>query len=376
MTQRIVLAGGGHAHLAVLDGWARTDPKGYERVLVTSSRFTGYSGMLPGWIAGHYRASDLLIDLAPLARRAGARLVIDEVIGLDAAARTLLLRGGEPVQYAMLSLAIGGEADLSSLACLGERVLAVRPVPRFMQAWSEFVESSEFGRPPSLAIVGGGAAGVEIALAAEAALRPRDPSITLVADESDFLHDHAPGVRGLARDELNRRGIKIAPARAAGTDAGLVLSDGSALTVDRVIAATGTKAPRWLAHSGLACSPDGFVAVGPDLRSMSHPDVFAAGDIVERTDRHLPRSGVHAVKAGPVLAANLHALVAGGSMQAYQPGPRTLYIMATGERRAIASWGRFAVRGRLPWWIKQMIDRRFVARHRPQPEAGARRQNQ
>ncbi|MFN5903222.1 MAG: hypothetical protein ACK439_09700, partial [Novosphingobium sp.] len=92
---RVVLAGGGHAHLAVLADWAAADLPGTERVLVTRDRLLAYSGMLPGWMAGRFRADELLIDLAPLAEAAGARLVLDDVIGLDAAARQLRLASGE-----------------------------------------------------------------------------------------------------------------------------------------------------------------------------------------------------------------------------------------------------------------------------------------
>jgi NADH dehydrogenase FAD-containing subunit len=143
----------------------------------------------------------------------------------------------------------------------------------------------------------------------------------------------------------------------------LALSGGALVSADLVIAATGSVAPAWLAQSGLGCTDQGFVAVGADLRSRSHPAIFAAGDIIERTDRRLPRSGVHAVKAGPVLAANLRAAFSGAPLRTYHPSAHTLYLLSQGNRRAIASWGGLATSGRLTWWLKDQIDRRFIARY-------------
>lgn len=364
MTKRIILAGGGHAHLAVLADWSRRPPEGTERILVTPNRHTAYSGMLPGWIAGHYRASELLIDLQPLAKCAGARLLLAEAVGLDAESQVLSLSNGDRLEYDLLSLATGGEINVSQLAALGDRLLAIRPVDTFMTAWSRFMETSAGLRSPHVAVVGGGAAGVELALAAKSVLSQFSHGrVTIITPEDGFLSGHATGVISRARTELAQRAITLCHAEAAGQEDGLLLSDGSFLAADLVIAATGSRAPRWLASSGLACSEQGFVSVGANLRSASHSAIFAAGDIVERIDRTLPRSGVHAVKAGPVLAANLHAALNGGPLREYQPNKQTLYLLATGDRRAILSWGGFSATGRLAWRLKDWIDRMFVANH-------------
>ncbi|MBK9011587.1 FAD-dependent oxidoreductase [Novosphingobium sp.] len=375
MTRRVILAGGGHAHLAVLADWAARPLADTERWLVTSSRHTAYSGMLPGWLAGHYQASDLLIDLAPLAEQAGAKLVIADVAGLDPARQMLNLSSGEEVRFDLLSLATGGETDIARLAALGDRLLPVRPVGTFMERWSNFLGRQTPGSTIGIAIAGGGAAGVELALGAEAVVRRLfgTASISLVTPEAGFLSGHARQVRKLALAELARRNIAVHFAHAEGVDGGLRLSNGNFLPADCVIAATGSRPPRWLARSGLACNAAGFVSVGADLQSISHGAIFAAGDIIDRVDRRLERSGVHAVKAGPVLAANLRAALNGAVLRQYQPRRRTLYLLATGERRAIVSWGGLVAAGHWAWVIKDWIDRGFVKRYRwPQGHGGSR----
>jgi pyridine nucleotide-disulfide oxidoreductase family protein len=365
MTRRVILAGGGHAHLAVLADWARAPLPGTVRTLITPSRHTAYSGMLPGWMAGIYRADELLIDLAPLATRAGAELVLAEVVGLDAARQTVELSTGAAAAFDLLSLATGGETDTAALAALGARLLPVRPVNAFMTRWSQFLNLQSAASAPTVAIVGGGAGGVELALAARAALLPicRAARVVLVAGPHGLLPDHALRVRALARKALAERGVAVHAEFAQGRLDGLALATGVVLSADLVIAATGSVAPAWLAQSGLDCTDQGHVSVGADLRSFSHPSIFAAGDIIQRSDRPLARSGVHAVKAGPVLAANLRTALTGAPLQHYQPSARTLYLLSLGDRRAIASWGGLAASGRLTWWFKDHIDRGFIARY-------------
>lgn len=362
---RVVLAGGGHAHLAVLADWIREPLEGVECWLITASPHTAYSGMLPGWMAGHYCAHDLFIDLRALATKTGIKLVIGEVVALDADARCLTLSGGEVVSFDLLSLATGGETDTSSLAALGEKLLPVRPVADFMERWSRFVEQARHRTSASVAIVGGGAAGVELALAAAASLQRHvaQARICLVTSEEGLLAGHAANVREKALAELSMRGVSLHFAQAVSQETGLLLSNGDFLAADCVIAATGSRAPRWLAQSGLTCDERGFVAVGADLSSVSHPEILAAGDIIARVDRELERSGVHAVKAGPVLAANLRASLKNEPRQHYSPRKRTLYLLATGDRRAILSWGRLSISGRLAWRLKDWIDRYFVGHY-------------
>lgn len=361
----LVLAGGGHAHLAVLADWIRDPPKGLETWLITKDPFTAYSGMIPGWMAGHYDAGENLIDLRSLAGRAGVKLVIDTIEGLDADRNSVILSNSITISFDLLSLATGGEVDTSLLAALGERLLPVRPVSEFVSRWPRVVEQAARGHGFHLVVVGGGAAGVEIALAAQHAFDAVSPAakVSIVTADNTLLPGHSPTVVARAEGELEEKGIDVHFASAVGADTGLVLSDGTMMNADCVIAATGSKAPHWLKRSGLALDEQGFVRIGADLRSISHGDIFAAGDIVTRIDRSVARSGVHAVRAGPVLAANLRASLTGSELRSYIPKRRTLYLLATGDRRAILSWGSLSASGKLIWRLKDWIDRGFVKRH-------------
>lgn len=364
--KRLILAGGGHAHLGVLRALVKKPLRAVEVLLVTPEPQQLYSGMLPGWMTGHYRLEQCCIDLRPLATLASVRLVLAPVAGLDAERRCIALPDGTHLDYDLLSLDVGSESDLSWLHAAQQRLLPVRPLSGFVQAWRQLIEGATAGAGLRLAVVGGGAAGVELAFAACHAFKRLSlrAQVDLVVSGSGLLSGHAPRVVARVERLLAARGIALHRSRAAGDESGLLLANGDHLTADCIIAATGARAPDWLALSQLALDPEGFIAVDAALRSRSHANVFAAGDVCAREDAVVARSGVHAVHAGPVLAHNLCATLEGGPLRAYTPYAFSLYLISTGPRHAIASWGNWSAEGAWVWHWKDWIDRRFVGRHR------------
>lgn len=367
---RLVLAGGGHAHLGVLRSWIAKAPRSIETCLVTSEPHALYSGMVPGWMAGTTPIEQLQIDLVGLAARAGVRLVIGSVAAVNADARTITLQDGTRMPYDILSIATGGEVDTSSLAELGGRLLPVRPMHEFVARWRAVQVAAQATQSFRLLVVGGGAAGVELALAAQRALAPSGAAaIVLLSDEAQLLPGHALRAGTLARERLDLAGVEVVTGYGVGTPEGVLLGDGSTIPANCVIAATGPRPPRWLRSSGLKLDEGGFIAVGADLRSVSHPNVFSAGDIAGRVDNRLShqlsRSGVHAVRAGPVLAENLRRIAERGDvrLRRYRPRRHSLYLISTADRSAILSWGRLVSSGGWVQRLKDRIDRRFVNAH-------------
>ena len=373
--KRLILAGGGHAHLSVLETLARNQPGGIETVLVTPSRLQIYSGMLPGWMAGHYLQRECEIDLLPLAELGLVRVVKDRIAGLDADRHRVRLAGGELIEYDLLSLDVGSDIDVAELERAGEKLLPVRPLDAFFDGWPQTVTAARHERGYRLVVVGGGAAGVEIALAARQAFRNSgiDSRVDLVVSDAGLLAGHASGVRRRIARILRSADVVVHALQARGTETGVALSDGSQLPADRIIAATGARAPAWLKTSGLRLDRNSYIAVDATYRSVSHQNVFAAGDVSARKDVSVARSGVHAVHAGPVLAENLLAALQGGSMRTYQPRDYSLYLLACGPRYAVASWGRWSAEGAWVWYWKDWIDRHFVQHFETVAARAARR---
>ncbi len=375
---RLLLVGGGHAHLSVLAAFAARPDSCLELVLVTPERYQYYSGMLPGFMAGHYALEQCRVDLAPLANRAGAKLVLERVVGLDAQERQLYLSSGAHLEYDLLSLDVGSAVNtqgldaMGSLGSLGSAFLPAKPLAPFFVRWPHIQADAKATPDYALGIVGAGAAGLELALAAAHAFRGSDAQVHLIGSDTSFLAGHAASVRRRALACLRDAGVQwhaqraasVAPSRKEqGEDcAEVVLFNGAVVRCQALIATTGAKALGWLSKSGLAVDPRGFVAITAQHQSTSHHNVFAAGDCCARTDTAMQRSGVHAVHAGPVLAHNLHAALAGEALHAYRPRKRSLYLLACGPRHAVASWGPLSAEGAWVWRWKDRIDRGFVER--------------
>jgi pyridine nucleotide-disulfide oxidoreductase family protein len=362
--RRLVLVGGGHAHLSVLRALAAQRPD-VEAMLITPGTHQTYSGMLPGWMAGHYSMAECQIDLRPLAQAANVKLILDQVTGVDAELQRVTLADGTQLDYDLLSIDVGGETNLSWLEALGKRLLPVKPLGEFVRRWAEIVAMARWKTAFNLIVVGGGAAGVEIALAAQHVFMQHDShaTVTLVTSEKGVLQGHAPGVASRVRDLLTQRGIALHEAQAVGAEDGVLLGNGRHLPADIVIATTGSTPPRWLQTSNLALDEHGYISVDATHQSISHPNVFAAGDVCARTDILMARSGVHAVFAGPVVANNLIVSLTGGKFIRYCPRWRSLYLLATGPKHAIASWGPLSAEGHWVWRWKNHIDRRFMNKH-------------
>ena len=364
--KRLVLAGGGHAHLHALKALAARHWSGVEVLLVTPTLRQIYSGMVPGWMAGHYALNQCVAPLEPLARAAGARVVQDAVTGIDAVRRCIRTATSGDITYDVLSLDIGAQGDNSCLAATGATLLPIRPLEDFVVGWNRQVDLARQRGEVRLAVVGGGAAGVELALAARYRLAcevgGENAQVSLVAG-SGLMPGHGPRIVQRVRQALREHRIVEVPGYAAGSPDGLLLDNGATVAADTVIAATGVRPAAWLAGSGLELAGDGFVAVADGQQSVSHPEVFAGGDVASRVDSPHAKSGVYAVRAGPVLAANLERALTGQAPLPYRPQQRTLYLLTTGPKEAIMSWNGLSTSGYWVWRWKDWIDRRFMSQY-------------
>ena len=366
--RRLVLLGGGHAHLGVLAELEKRPLPGWQVLLVTPYRRQIYSGMLPGWVAGHYRIGECAIALDALAERAGATLHTTAGTGLDLESNLLHCLDGTQLPFDRISIDTGPVATLDDLPGAALHALPVRPIEGFVAAWPGVVQRIAAQRQRfDLVVLGAGAAGVELALAIQHLANIQGWAhlhITLVGGSDKPLDGVAPGARRRVARLLAKRGmVWVGGRRAVRVDAGqLVFADGGApLAFDACLAVTGAAAPKWPRASGLDTDERGFVRVQRTLQSTSHPQVTAAGDIAAYADAR-PKSGVFAVRAGPVLAQNLRALCTGQPPTDWTPQQRALYLVSTGNHRAIAAWGRWAWSGAWVWRWKERIDRGFVAK--------------
>lgn len=364
----VLLVGGGHAHVAVLADWIRRGVPpgasgGARAVLLTPGPALRYSGMVPGWLAGQHAQGDGLVDLAALAARAGVELVLDMCTALDPEARVVTTAGGKEIGFGLASFDTGGEGQGARLLGDDPRLIEVRPIGALVERLAA-LRASQRGLE-RVVVAGGGAGGVELAFGLRNFVggAPR-PEVTLVTGSGGLLPGFARSVRARALRALARQGIAVV-AEDARFEGGMLKAGGQILEpADCVIAATGSAAPGWVRASGVATKAAGFIAVDAHQRSVSHPHILAAGDIAARTDRPLAHAGVHAVFAGPVLAANLRMAIEGKAPRArYNPRRHSLYLMNTGDGSAILSYGPISAEGRWVLALKHRIDKAWIAKY-------------
>jgi pyridine nucleotide-disulfide oxidoreductase family protein len=372
--KRLVLLGGGHSHLHVLAAMAREPMPGVQAVLATPYARQIYSGMVPGWVAGHYTLDECAIALEPLARAAKVELALSAAVSIDAKERTVTLADGRVAEYDVLSLDTGAAVDRDTIRGAREHGLFVRPIEHFVQLFDR-VPALAADRVLDVVVIGGGAAGFEVALAVHHRLNGAGAErarVCLVTGDASVLPSFNAKVRERATKALRRARITLMNQKVVEIGAAQVqLDNGARLVCDVPLLALPAVAPPWLKDSGLALDERGFVSTTATLQSTSHPEVFACGDVATRNDRALPKSGVFAVRAGPALALNLRRRLAGGELTPWQPRERSLYLLSCGDRRAIASWDRWSAQGRWVWWWKDQIDRGFVGSFAQVPAATA-----
>ena len=379
----LVLVGGGHSQISVLKSFGMKPMPGVRITLLGRDVYTPYSGMLPGLVAGHYEFDDAHIDLGPLAQFAGARLYHDEVLAVDLEAQKLICRSRPPVPYDVVSINIGSTPTLSAVPGAKGYVIPVKPIGGFIKKWRQLRDRVlDLEGRLRIGVVGAGAGGVELTLAAQYALLrileesglPRDHlEFHLIGGADTILPTHNRWVRKKFKRVLKERDIRLSIGRMVERvkPDGLLFQDGSELELDEVLWVTQASAASWLAQSGLAVDSNGFVQVHDTLQSISHPEVFSAGDIASVVSHPREKAGVFAVRQGKPLEKNLRRALLGLPLRPFKAQKKFLSLISTGDRYAIASRGGWSLEGKWVWRWKDRIDRRFMDSYNVLPEMGA-----
>ncbi|MFO0689706.1 MAG: selenide, water dikinase SelD [Myxococcota bacterium] len=382
----VVLVGGGHAHVQVLRRWAMDPPEGARLVVVLDRPVAVYSGMVPGLVAGDYPRSALEIDVVPLARRAGASVVLASALDLDPVASAVMLDGRPPIRFDLASLDVGSTIRDLDRPGVAEHALATRPIGAFAEALeartAALAALASPARPARVLVVGAGAAGCELAFTLEARLRRAGTParIAIATGEDALLAGGTPALRRAIAREAAARGLEVRTGmRIVRIERDAAWSAaGERLEADLVVWATGAAAQPFPRRDGapgagdergtevagrLARDREGFLEIHDTLQAVGFENVFAVGDCARLVDHPwVPRAGVYAVRQGPILDRNLRARLAGRPLTAYRPQRDFLSLLNLGDGRALgAKWG-LATAGRGTFRLKDRIDRAFMAR--------------
>jgi selenide,water dikinase len=358
LTRDLVLIGGGHSHALVLRMWGMNPLRGVRMTVINPLPTAAYSGMLPGFVAGHFTREQLDIDLVRLARFAGARVIIGSAEGIDTEKREVRIAGQGPISYDVVSVDVGITSEMPALPGFPEHGIPAKPLAEFAAKWDAYRTTA---KAPKVAVIGAGIAGAELAMAMAHALKDRSGKVTLI-DKAAALPGMTNKARAKVLTAMAEAGVDLienAPIASVGAE-GVRLEDGRRIEASFVTGAAGARPHDWIAASGLDLV-DGYIAVGPTLRS-SDPAIFATGDCAHMTHAPRPKAGVYAVRQAPILYNNLRAaLTEKGQMRPYRPQRDYLKLVSLGRRSALAEKFGTAVRGPLLWLWKDRIDRKFMA---------------
>lgn len=361
----VVLVGGGHSHALLLRKWGMSPVPGARLTVINPAPTAPYTGMLPGFVAGHYGRDELEIDLVRLARFAGARIILGMVTAIDRNAKTLTVQGRPPIPYDIASIDIGITSAMPEIPGFMEHGIAAKPLGPFAARWDAF---RKVGGP--VAVIGGGVAGVELAMAMAHALGSKG-SVSVI-DASSALEDLSAPTRERLLGELGTQNITLEEnARVASVASDHVtLQDGRTLKAALTVGAAGARPFPWLADIGLDLK-DGYISVDAQLRALSDPSIYAVGDCAHLSHAPRPKAGVFAVRAAPVLTHNIRADLIGGQRKAFTPQAHYLKLVSLGRKAALADkWNR-SFQSNWAWDWKDRIDRKFMDRLNHPPAMAA-----
>jgi len=374
-TRQVVLVGGGHAHIQVLEALV-AEPLADARVtLVVDVPIAVYSGMVPGVVAGQYEATDVQLDPVALAHQSGVGVTIGRVTGVDPEARTITLVTGEVVSYDLASFDIGSTVAGLDIPGVREYALPTRPIGRFVDRFAAFLDAQRdraAGTPLRVVVVGGGAGGVELAFTLDHRLKS-----DTACDVSTVLVDGGPRILAGYADSLRRRVVRRAAQRRmtirTGTrirrvdQAAVEAVTGELIPYDVLVWVTGAVSQTLFKESRLPVDERGFVRVRSTLQFEQDDALFGVGDCATLIEYpRTPKAGVYAVRQGPVVTRNLRAALAGRPLERYRPQTDFLTLLNLGGGVAVgAKWG-VSFEGRWVMRLKDRIDRRFMRRF-PRP---------
>lgn len=362
MNKHLVLAGAGHAHMVTMANIHLFKELGHSVTVIGPSDYHYYSGMGPGMLGSGYEPDDIRFEVRRKIEEQGGVFLRDSIVGVDPVTHELRLESGGTLTYDVISFNTGSHINIPEITGSRERVYTVKPIERLYQARTEILALAQ-EQSITVAVVGGGPAGVEVAGNLGQLLEnvPFPAQIIQFAGNS-FLGRLPSGVQKKSRKILEKNGVSI---REHGhltviKENRLFFTSGTDEYADFVILATGVHPSSFFKEAGLQTGEDGGLSVNRFLQCSEYPEIFGGGDCIHFANQPLDKVGVYAVRENPVLFHNLKAYLEGEELQAFEPGGDYLLIFNLGNEQGVLRKKWFQISGTLAFRVKDWIDKKFM----------------
>lgn len=362
MGKSILLVGGGHAMMPTVRHIREHVPASVSVTLVSDNPYLYYSGMVPEYLGGVYREDEIRLDLVSLCNRYGIDWVHGRAVGLDVKRSEITLANGGTVAGDVVAFDVGSMTPGTT-----DESIVAKPLHRIARFAEQIDEMLDSDSGHQVAIVGGGAAGVEVALNVAQRIRRQGAEqrirIHLYESNDRVLHMFPKGLSKDALRLLIDAGVRVEiSSRPVAVSEKVLRTAVGETAYSTILWATGTKGPDFFKEAGLLTNERGFVHTDTQLRVIGRSNIFASGDsALVKGYENLARIGVHAVKQGPVLLHNIAASVnETDGLQAFAPYPVSPIIISTGLPSAWWLAGPVWFRNKLSLGLKHQIDRKWI----------------
>jgi NADH dehydrogenase FAD-containing subunit len=365
MGKHLLLVGAGHAHLTILKNLSTLLMQGHRVTVINADTYHYYSGMGPGMLSGIYGPGQIRFHVEKMVTDQGGHFIRDQVVRIDPINKNVQTAGGKTISYDLVCFNTGSHVPYPDIGknLKGESFLfPVKPIRNLLFAKNKLIFLFTQKRP-KIMVVGGGAAGVEIAgnLRALAEKYKQQADITIVGGGA-ILNRFNDRFREMAKSMLRQLRINLLE-RSSVTDISnhrIILNTGLALECDMVLWAVGTSPSPLFKDAGLPTGPEGGLLVNEYLQSVLFPNIFGGGDCISFKNRDLEKVGVYAVRQNPILLENLNNFFTDKPLMPFLPQKDFLVILNMGNGQGLLNWKGFVFRGITAFWLKDFIDRRFM----------------
>ena len=358
-----MLVGGGHAHMMTLANLRQFIEKRHRVTVIGPSPYHYYSGMGPGMLSKLYSPEQIRFATRRVVEKQGGEFILGKVARVDAEKKTILLESGETLTYDVVSFNAGSYVPITIVTDMVKDIFTVKPIEKLLDFQKRILELVS-QRKITVGIIGGGPAAAEIAGNLWRLAKDHGrymPRIQVFSGEK-FMPRFSHRVRTKAINSLASRHIEILEqsfVKEVGAN-DITLKSGQRYHADFILLAVGIKPSPIFEASGLPTGPEGGLLVNRYLQCPKYPEIFGGGDCIYFKDKPLDKVGVYAVRENPVLYHNLMASLEEKDLQSFDPGGDYLLVFNMGDGTGILHKKWLTLDGRLAFFVKDYIDRKFI----------------